>query len=306
MKTLKYYLLDVFTNEPFGGNQLAVFMDGNGLSTNQMQAIAKELNLSETVFLLSPISETSSYKLRIFTPETELPFAGHPTIGTAFLLAELGLVKTKTGCTEINLEENVGQITIHIYAENEKVIKVDMFQPIPQKLEKKLNKDQVAALLSLDIEDIHPTLPVEVVSAGIPFVYIPLISLQSIKNVKFRMDIWNEAFTTHDDTKHIFVFSLEAENEEAHVHSRMFAPAMGITEDPATGSASGPLGYYLVSHQLIEEKNGQYHFISEQGMEMGRPSMIEVSITKEADIIKEVKVGGSAIIMGEGTMFLHL
>ncbi|MBM6618094.1 PhzF family phenazine biosynthesis protein [Bacillus suaedaesalsae] len=306
MKTLNYYLLDVFTNEPFGGNQLAVFMDGQGLSTAQMQTIAKELNLSETVFLLPPELSTSSYKLRIFTPKTELPFAGHPTIGTAYLLATLGLVKTTAGYNEIKLEENVGQITVHIYAENEKVIKVDMLQPIPQKVNKDINNKTMAALLSINEDDIHTNLPIEIISAGIPFVYVPVKSLQAMKNIEFRLDVWNNEFANSEETQHIFVFSLETDNPLVNVHSRMFAPAMGITEDPATGSASGPLGFYLVTHNLIEEKGGQYHFISEQGIEMGRPSQIEVTIKKEVDNLTEVKVGGSAIIMAEGKMFLHI
>ncbi|KAA0546665.1 PhzF family phenazine biosynthesis protein [Bacillus sp. BGMRC 2118] len=306
MKTLNYYLLDVFTNEPFGGNQLAVFMDGKGLSTAQMQTIAQELNLSETVFILPPELQTSSYKLRIFTPKTELPFAGHPTIGTAYLLATLGLLPNTDGLNEIVFEENVGQITIHIYAENEKVIKVDMLQPIPIKVDKLLEKTVVANLLSINEGDIHTELPISIISAGIPFVYVPVKSLHAMNRIELRMDVWNQEFAGSEDTQHIFAFSLETQDPLTHVHSRMFAPAMGITEDPATGSASGPLGYYLVTNDLVEENKGQYQFVSEQGMEMGRPSQIEITIKKEVDSISEVKVGGSAIIMAEGKMFLHI
>jgi trans-2,3-dihydro-3-hydroxyanthranilate isomerase len=303
MKTLNYYLLDVFSDKPFGGNQLAVFVNGTDLTTNQMQTIAKELKLSETVFILPPSIQDAEYKLRIFTPDVELPFAGHPTVGTAFLLGELGMVKTENGLTTITIEENIGPITIHIYVESGKVIKANMLQPIPKVIHVETDLPQIAKLLSLKVDDLS-NLPIQTISAGIPFLYVPINTLEAMNNIQFRMDVWEEIFSKDENKRHVFTFSLETEHEETHVHSRMFAPAMGIAEDPATGSASGPLGFYLVNQGLIIGQENEYFIISEQGIEIGRPSMIEISITKGENSIQEVKVGGKAVIIGKGELYL--
>jgi trans-2,3-dihydro-3-hydroxyanthranilate isomerase len=307
LKTLNYVLLDVFTDKPFGGNQLAVFLNGSGLTTAQMQTIARELNLSETVFLFPPSRGTQRYKLRIFTPSLELPFAGHPTIGTAFLLGEMGLVDLKDGITPITVIENIGFITIHLYAKNKKVLKADMFQPIPETVQRgEVDANHAASLLSLAKEDLHPSLPIETLSAGIPFLYVPVNTIEAMNRIQFRMDVWQELFSKDENKRHIFAFALRTEQLDTHVHSRMFAPAMGIAEDPATGSASGPLGYYLVNNGLVQHKGGQYLISSEQGIEMGRPSKIEVTIQKRGDLITDIMVGGFALIVGKGELRLPI
>ncbi|WP_456275762.1 PhzF family phenazine biosynthesis protein [Bacillus sp. AK128] len=306
MKKLSYILLDVFTTTPFGGNQLAIFLNGEGLSSADMQTIAKELNLSESVFLFPPTSERPHYKLRIFTPSMELPFAGHPTIGTAFLLGEKKMVsRNEEGLTTIVVEENIGEVPLHLYTKNGKMVKAEMIQPTPKVLAEMTDKQAVSRLLSLNEEDLHQSLPIQTVSAGIPFLFIPIKNLEAMKKIQLRMDVWQELFSNDENKQHIFAFSLETESPEAHVHSRMFAPAMGISEDPATGSASGPLGYYLVANQVFEPADNQVTIISEQGMEMGRPSRIEITVKFQQGMVSKVLVGGSALIIGEGTLFIH-
>lgn len=304
MKTLEYTLADVFTETPFGGNQLAVVDGRSDLTGEMMQKIARELNLSETVFLFPPAKGLNIRKLRIFTPQMELPMAGHPTIGAAFVLATSGAVHTEEGRNEWVLEEQIGEVPVTVYKQGGEIVKVEMKQPLPKFNEPFQNRKRAADLLSLTEEELHPDLPVQTVSTGVPFLFIPLRSLESIKRTHFRQDLWERHFSGAPDIQHIFTFTTETEAADADVHGRMFAPAMGIDEDPATGAASGPLGAYLIEHNVLPNDAGGVHLIrSEQGIEMGRPSLIEITVTGQSGKIEEVKIGGSAVIVGKGQLF---
>lgn len=305
MKTLQYTLADVFTESPFGGNQLAVVEGRNDLTTETMQKIARELNLSETVFVFPPVKETNTRKLRIFTPQMELPMAGHPTIGSAYVLASSGAVPTKEGINEWVFEEEVGEIQVRVIKEDGQVATVEMKQPLPSFSEVFHDRQLAAELLSLNEQDLHPDFPVQTVSTGVPFLFIPLVSLEAMRKIRFRLDVWQQHFSENPDTQHIFVFSPETEDSNSTVHSRMFAPAMGIAEDPATGAASGPLGAYLVEHGVVPAAaNGVHAIRSEQGYEMGRPSTIDITITGNSGHIEDVKIGGSSVAIGNGQLFL--
>lgn len=305
MKTLSYTLVDVFTDTPFGGNQLAVVEGRNDLSTEMMQKIASELNLSETVFIYPPLKSANTRKLRIFTPQMELPMAGHPTIGAAYVLASSDLVPTTDGWNEFVFEEEVGEILVTVLKEQGRIVKVEMKQPKPVFDESFGNRELAAELLSLTEADFVSDLPVQTVSTGVPFLYIPIRSLEAVRQIQFRLDVWERHFQDQPNRQHIFAFSLETENEESSVHSRMFAPAMGISEDPATGAASGPLGAYLVKHQVLPvAENGIYTITSEQGFEMGRPSFIDITINGTAEGIEEVKIGGNSVTIGKGELFI--
>jgi trans-2,3-dihydro-3-hydroxyanthranilate isomerase len=306
MEILKYSLVDVFTTTPFGGNQLAVFHEDSNLKTETMQMIARELNLSETVFIRPPSDPKREKSLRIFTPKVELPMAGHPTIGAAYVLADKGILATKEGQNEWIIEEGVGDVPVTVYKDDSHISKVEMKQPIPVFGEKYLNTEIAAKLLSLSIEDLDTNLPIQTVSTGVPFLYIPVRSLSAIKKINFRADVWEEYFSSNPSTKHIFTFTKETEEAKSTVHSRMFAPAMGISEDPATGAASGPLGAYLVEYGVIPPTENETYFLrSEQGIEMGRPSFIDISIVKEGNEFKEVKIGGNCVIIGSGELHLN-
>ncbi|AIY04657.1 PhzF family phenazine biosynthesis protein [Planococcus sp. PAMC 21323] len=305
MKTLKYTLVDVFTTQSFGGNQLAVFHDGTGLTTRTMQQIANELNLSETAFICSPNKPQNQINLRIFTPQVELPIAGHPTIGTAFVMAHLRMFPTSDGVNEWTFEEEYGDISVAVHLNKEKITKVKMIQPLPVFGEIMTRQALVADLLSLPKSELDSRFPIQTVSSGLPFLFVPLRSIAAMREINFRTDVWERHFSHDPDRQHIFAFSTETEHDDSTVHCRMFAPAMGISEDPATGAAGGPLGAFLVEHGAIAKKiDGHYIIRSEQGFEMGRPSFIEIMIDKNNQQYEEVKIGGNAIVVGQGELYV--
>lgn len=304
MKKLPYQLVDVFTQQAFGGNQLAVFTEAEGVASPLMQMIAKEMNLSETTFVLPPDNPHHDHRVRIFTPAVELPMAGHPTIGTAFILALAAVAKGKRP-TVLTLEEGVGPITVAIEWQEDSPAYVQMTQPLPIFGARFTDAEVMARMLSVEPRAITETgLPMEVVSCGVPFLFVPLQRLQDVRSVQFRLDVWEQALHGFEAPQ-VFVFTQETETSAARVHCRAFAPALGIREDPATGGASGPLGCYLVKHGLITaDARGEAHCLSEQGFEMGRPSFLHITITQTNGTISKVQVGGQCYLMGEGCLFL--
>jgi trans-2,3-dihydro-3-hydroxyanthranilate isomerase len=302
MSTYRYCLVDVFTDRAFGGNPLAVFTDARGLSTDVMQAVAKELNLSETSFVLPPQKPGNDFQVRIFTPAVELPMAGHPTVGTAFVLARKQLVQGASPATTITFEEGVGTIPITIRKLANHDLSIQMRQPLPTFGEQFPDRAAIAELFSLKLQDLDSTLPLEVVSCGVPFLFVPIKSLAAMRAIQFRRDVWERVLRDFT-APHLFAFTQEVETAGSTVHSRMFAPALGIAEDPATGGASGPLGCYLLRHKLVEG-TGSIEMVSEQGLEMGRPSFLQITIESNGSDITGVSVGGQSHFMGEG--FLEL
>ena len=277
-RKLRYHMVDVFTDCMFGGNQLAVFTNGRDVSATTMQAIANELNLSETTFVLPAEDATNDYRLRIFTPITELPMAGHPTVGTAYVLANEHMIERpeEDEETEVSFEENVGVIPVSIQYENGRPGLIRMTQPLPTFGPGYPDVTVIAEILGIEPESITDTnLPIEVASCGVPFLLVPLRDLPTIRRVRMNRDRWEQALRDFE-APHLFVFTSETVHDTSTVHSRMFAPALGIAEDPATGGASGPLGCYLVRHNVVPVAPTTV-IISEQGLEMGRPSIILIS-----------------------------
>jgi len=304
MKQLHYCLVDVFTNQPFGGNQLAVFPDARGLAPETMQALAKELNLSESAFVLPVEDVASDYRVRIFTPAVELPMAGHPTVGTAFVLAHEGMVQLTEPETTITFEEGVGMVPVTFFTREGQLDLIQMRQPRPTFGPVFADREAIARMLSLDPALLDPTLPLEVVSCGVPFLYVPVKSLEAVRAIRFRLDVW-ERILRDFAAPHVFVFTQEVMLPDSTVHCRMFAPAMGIAEDPATGAASGPLGCYLVRHGLVQPTAvGSSQMVSEQGFELGRPSLLQVKIDQDGQDITGVSIGGQCCFMGKGWITL--
>lgn len=302
-RKLKYHLVDVFTDCMFGGNPLAVFTNGRGVSSTTMQAIANELNLSETTFILPPTDAANDYKLRIFTPVTELPMAGHPTIGSAFVLANEHMIACPAdGETEMIFEENIGLIPVSVAFTGRRVGLIQMLQPLPTFGPVHPDVGAIAAMLGLESEAITDTgLPLEVVSCGVPFLFVPLRDLASIRKARVDRTRWEQALRDFE-APNIFVFTKETIHDTSTVHSRAFVPALGIDEDPATGGASGPLGCYMVRHGIVPGGSGS-KIISEQGFEMGRPSMIQVEIERDEEReISAVRVGGTCCAVAEGVL----
>jgi trans-2,3-dihydro-3-hydroxyanthranilate isomerase len=304
LRTLKFYQADVFTEDPFGGNPVAVFPDAHGLADHQLQQIAREMNLSETVFVLPPTDQAAVVRLRIFTPTQEIPFAGHPVLGTFYVLAQLGLVAATDGITRVMQECNIGLFPVELYAQDGQLTRVVMTQPKPEFLgpvDAMEDVYKIAGALGLQkyaITDMK--WPIEVVSTGLPVLIVPVRSLTAVRSIQPNasaiMDICNRF-----GANGIMVFTTVTVEPSATVHARMFAPSIGILEDPATGSASGALGAYLVQKGVVDVAPTT-DIVVEQGYEIERPSQIFVRVESDDDIIKAVKVGGQCVMVVEGTL----
>jgi trans-2,3-dihydro-3-hydroxyanthranilate isomerase len=303
-RSLKFYQADVFTGDAFGGNPVAVFPNAHGLSDYQLQQIAREMNLSETVFVLPPTDQAAVVRLRIFTPTQELPFAGHPVLGTFYVLAQLGLVAATDGITRVMQECNIGLFPVELYAQDGELTRVVMTQPKPEFLgpvDEMEDVYTIAGALGLPkyaITDMK--WPIEVVSTGLPVLIVPVRSLTAVRSIQpdasAIMDVCNRF-----GANGIMVFTTVTVEPSATVHARMFAPSIGILEDPATGSASGALGAYLVQNGVVEVAPTT-DIVVEQGFEIERPSQILVRVESDDDIIKTVKVGGQCVMVVEGTL----
>ncbi|HJT20902.1 MAG TPA: PhzF family phenazine biosynthesis protein [Nitrospira sp.] len=303
-RSLKFYQADVFTQQPFGGNPVAVFPDAKGLSDDELQQIAREMNLSETVFVLPPTDPAAVVRLRIFTPTQEIPFAGHPVVGTMHVLAQLGLVATPEPVTRVVQECNIGLFPVDLHTRNGKVTRVVMTQPAPQFLEKVDDTEdlyKVAGALGIAKNNIiDAKWPLEVVSTGLPVLIVPVRTLTAVRSINPDPSAIVDLCGRYG-ANGIMAFTTVTVETFANVHARMFAPAIGIPEDPATGSASGALGAYLVQHGIVDV-GPMTEIVIEQGYELERPSRILVQVESDDDAIQTVKVGGQCVMVIEGTL----
>ncbi len=290
----RYLVVDVFTEVPFAGNPLAVFPDAVGLTDREMQTIARELNLSETSFVFAPVDARSAARLRIFTPSREVDFAGHPTIGSAFALVSLARVLPSE--TEFVLEENVGPVPIRLERRADPFFAWLRTPPIS--FGATFDREAAAAMLGLSAADLLGELPVREAGAGNPFMYVPLRDAAAVDRA--QIDVAALARLGRNSAAvGVFLFAPAA----GGVYARMFAPRSGVAEDPATGSATGPLGAYLVEHGLLERRDG-LRFINEQGVKMQRRSLIHGRLNVRNGVLESVDVGGSAVRVIEGTIEL--
>ncbi|MCB1057526.1 MAG: PhzF family phenazine biosynthesis protein [Acidobacteria bacterium] len=299
---LHYHLVDVFTDRLFGGNQLAVFLGGQDVPEDLMQPIARELNLSETTFVLPPEAPEADFRVRIFTPAAELPMAGHPTVGTAFVLAREGRIPVRAGTSVVHLEEGVGVLPVEIRHRGDRPTGATMDQPGPRFGPVFEDREALAATLGLELRDLDPESPAEVVSCGVPFLFAPLRSLDAVRRARPRLDLWAEHLEPFAAAQ-VYLFCRHVQLPGSDVHGRMFAPTLGVLEDPATGSANGPLGCYLVRHGLAGGGD-PLRLVSEQGFEMGRPSLLEIEIHGGPHEIRRVRVGGDCVHVGRGELEL--
>lgn len=295
---LKFHTLDVFTTTRFGGNPLAVVLDADGLDTQRMQAIAREFNLSETVFVLRPANAAHSSRVRIFTPAAEVPFAGHPTVGTGVLLADLktqGLGANRTSL--IALEEEIGVVRVGVRVrENE--------PPFAEFDAPRLPVDQGSVPAIEDIAAAVGLIPSEIgfenhrpshYQAGLAFHFVPVRSLAAIGRARAVMSRWERAFGVGGG---VYVYCRETEHGASQFHARMFAPAMGVPEDPATGSAAVALA--AVVARFDEPPGGEHRYVIEQGFEMGRPSLVHLSLVMNDGRLQTVRIGGHAVRVADG------
>lgn len=306
MRSYRYLHYDVFTDHLFGGNQLAVFLDGRGLETETMQAVAKEMNFSETTFVLPPEMPGTDVRMRIFTPGEELPTAGHPTIGCTFALARAGVIAR--GRERFVFGEGVGPVPVALTWNGADLSFVWMTQSNPAFGDPIADPSGAATALSLQPAAVAGTaLPVQIVSCGVPFLFVPLTTRSAVDGVVVNRDALDRLLRAANTNAHgVFVFSAQPGSDRATVYSRMFAPDIGVAEDPATGIASGPLGCYLVRHKVVPPEKASA-MLSLQGVKMGRPSHVHISIGLGKDDkgeIASVRVGGESVLAGEGTLYL--
>lgn len=301
-KEVRFIQADVFTDRAFAGNPLAIVPDASGLDTEEMQAIAREMNLSEAAFVLPADDPSAAFRLRIFTPRVELPLAGHPVVGTCFVLARRGRLSLNEGTNRILQQSGAGVLPVDIHIRKGKVARVYMTQKRPEFLKSTADRSLLAAALGLEEDRLLPDgLPAEVVSTALPQLMVPAQGLKDLEAVHIHQTALGKACETMD-TQCVMMFTRQTVHANSTVHARMFAPALGIPEDPATGSAAGALGAYLVRHRLMNARPTT-HLIVEQGYEMGRPSTIYVEVDEGPDGDPgEVRVGGHAVEVGEGIL----
>ena len=308
-RSYRYLHFDVFTAQLFGGNQLAVFLDGRGLAPDAMQAIAKEMNFSETTFILPPEQRGTDFRLRIFTPGSELPMAGHPTIGSAFALARAGVLEP--GRQDFVFGLGVGPTPVALTWRGSELTFASMTQRLPMFAKPIADLGGAARALGLPQAAVAGAgLPVQVVSCGLPYLMIPLTTRRAVDRAVGRPEAIDTFFRDAGvDASGVFLFSPETNgtnvrgSDRATAYCRMFAPGLGVPEDPATGSAAGPLGCYLVRHKVVPAAKAGT-ILTLQGVKMGRPSHLHVSIGVEKGDITSVRVGGEAVLAGEGTLYI--
>lgn len=293
MDNLKYYIVDVFAEKKYAGNQLAVFRNAQSLSTDVMQQITREINYSETTFIMSDKKRDDGFDVRIFTPKEELPFAGHPTLGTAYIIQREIMQKP---IEKVLLNLKVGQIPVTFNYINEQTDILYMRQ-IPPAFGKTIDVEEIAQVLSINVDEIDSRFPVREVSTGVPDIMVPLKNIAGLKKCRINSDKYYRLIENYD-SKAILVFSPETHVAENDLSVRFFADYYGVPEDPATGSANGCLAGYLVNYRYFDKE--QINIRVEQGYEIERPSMLYLKAEKKNDEII-IDVGGKVIMIAEGT-----
>jgi len=299
MRRYRYLTGDVFTDHLFGGNPLAVLPAASGLSAAEMQALAREFNYSETTFVLPPEDPSHTRRVRIFTPSRELPFAGHPTVGTAVLLAHAGELALTGEATEIVLEEGVGPVPVRIFAEQGQAVAAELTTArLPE--QGPPPPEGVAEMLGLSADDLAPGAPPEAWSCGVPFLIVPVRDRAVLARAAPVVERWRTLLSQWWAAE-VLVVCRDPERPGSHLRARMFAPAMGIGEDPATGAAAAALAGQLAAEVAGD---GSFAWRMEQGFEMGRPSLLEIAVDKHAGAISAVRVGGRVVPVCEGSLTL--
>jgi len=293
-QSFSFHTCDVFTDRRFGGNPLAVVHGAAGLSDRQMQAVAREFNYSETVFVLPPADPGHVARVRIFTPVRELPFAGHPTVGTAFVLATCR--PELAGADRIVLEEGVGPVPVELQRNATGVTRCTFTAPrLPQSGPPAPPRDALAAMLGLSASDVLD--PAGFWSCGVPFLVVPLASVAALQRCKLDLAVWADLLRGHE-SKHVYPVA----HSGAAWRVRMFAPDSGVPEDPATGSAAAAFAGWLAEFAPEAGSRSEYRLL--QGEEIGRPSCIELQTDREGDRVTAVRVGGASVMVSQGTLLV--
>lgn len=299
MARYRFVTTDVFTDRPFGGNPLAVLPDARGLGDGQMQAIAREFNLSETVFVLPPEDFAHARRLRIFTPASEIPFAGHPTVGSAIVLAALGEIPLTGDLTPIVFAEAAGPVPVTIRSEGGRPVFATLQAPQAPEIRPAVELERIAATAGLAPADVATSggLPAAV-SCGVPFTIARLRDLDALGRARLDRAAW-QAGLAGTWADHLLLIADGGEGG-VDLRARMFAPGAGIEEDPATGGAAAALGGWMGLRAGWGD--GLHRVVVHQGVEMGRPSRLEIEVERRDGALLAVRVGGGAVLVMEGTI----
>ena len=289
-----FYILDVFAEEKYAGNQLAVVADAGMLSDKQMQKIAKEMNYSETTFILSEKPQDGGYDVRIFTPNEEVPFAGHPTLGTAYVIQQ-EIISKPVETIKLNLKVGQIPVTFNYDGQQPGVLWMKQVEPIFGGI---IEPEAISEVIGVDGSGIDERFPIQEVSTGLPFIIVPLKTLDAVKRARVNRDRLFELIKERE-TKMIFIFCPQAYDQENDINSRMFGDYHGISEDPATGSANGCLAGYLVKYRYFG--SSQVDIRVEQGYEIGRPSLLYLRAEDNNGKI-DVSVGGKVVTIAKGEL----
>jgi trans-2,3-dihydro-3-hydroxyanthranilate isomerase len=298
----RYVTVDVFTERQFGGNPLAVVLDAQGLSTEQMQSIAAEFNYAETTFVLPPQSADHTAQIRIFTPRSELPFAGHPNVGTAYVLA--GIDPSQPGSRRLTFEERAGLVPVDVLTNESQVIGAELTAPEALSHKSRVSADRVARCVGLAAADFRTDVrPPEIISVGLPFLVAELKSRDALRRARPELAAHRELLPL-DGADGIYVYTRDVAGSDpsCDVAARMFAPLDGIVEDPATGSATAAVAALLAEDSRSTNGEIQLRFV--QGVEMGRPSLLLTRAHKRDGKVERVHVGGRCVRMMEGSFVL--
>jgi trans-2,3-dihydro-3-hydroxyanthranilate isomerase len=293
----RYVTLDVFTDAAFGGNPLAVVLDAEGLRDTQMQSIAAEFNYSETTFVLPPRDKAHTAQVRIFTPRAEIPFAGHPTVGTAVVLARELEAQGAMPTADLVLEEGAGAVSVRLLRSGSTVIGAEFRAPRPLSLGPQVSREDAAACLSLRAIDLSPAPAPQVLSVGLPFLVVQVASREALRHAKPSLAA-HERVLPPIGTDAVFAYAWDGAGEE--LHARMFSPLDSIPEDPATGSAAAATLAFLAAQHPVAHAELTWRIT--QGVEMGRPSLILGRTTQRDGLVTAVHLGGQAVAVMRGSL----
>ncbi len=300
--SLNYYIADVFTEQAYEGAQIAVFPQADSLTEQQMGLIARELNLSETVFILSPSDSAATHKMRIFSPLQEIDFAGHPIIATAFVLADKGDITLDGAMTHLVFEQNVGNIEVAVSAKDGKVDQIQFARRVAPIIDRFTpSTAEIAALLSIDPSEIDAKkYTTRLASCGFPYLIVPVWKYESVRNAHFNFAAWSQSAAPQTAAQEILLFSPKTPYQGADFNARLLGPNIGIHADPPVGSAMPALAAYLCSFDFTQE--GTHTFSVERGDDANRRSVLQVEMDKNKQAELNVRLGGRAVLIASGTL----